>query len=130
MTDAQRRIAVAATAVLLVATGAGFLFAGDVLGARLFAAPVPPPLASLLGVALIAFGLMNWTAKGSALGGIYGRAILVGNQTHFLGGTLILLTSADVSRDSPAFWAIVAVYALGTAVFTYLTFGPGPRPRT
>lgn len=120
----------AASALLLAALGAGLLFAGDVLGAALFGMPVPPALVSLLGMALFGFALMNWTAKGSALGGIYGRAVLVGNQVHFLGGTLILLTSADISKESPLFWAVAGVYVFGAALFTYLTFFGGVRPRT
>jgi hypothetical protein len=109
MKDSRRRILVAASACLLAALGAILLFAGDAVGSRLFVASVPRPLMALLGVALIGFAITNWTAKASILGGIYGRAIVAGNQTHFLGGTLVLLTSADVARGTPVFWALAGV---------------------
>jgi hypothetical protein len=130
LTDSQRRTLVGASALLLAALGTILLFAADAVDGRLFVTSAPRPLTALLGVALIAFGVMNWTAKGSILGGIYGRAIVVGNQTHFLGGMLVLLTSADVARGTPVFWAVAGVYLYGVALFTFLMLGSGVKPRS
>jgi hypothetical protein len=127
MRDSHRRVAVATTAVLLAGLGLTLLFAGDALGGQLFAISDPGALTSLLGVAHVGFGMINWIAKGSILGGIYGRAIVVGNQVHFFGGTLVLLASGDISRDTPVFWAVAAVYIWGMALFTYLMRSSGVR---
>ena len=41
-------------------------------------------LAQLLGALYFSFALMNWTAKDSAIGGIYARPVSLGNFGHFL----------------------------------------------
>jgi hypothetical protein len=37
----------------------------------------------ILGALYFAFAMLNWTAKGNLIGGIYGRPIAIGNLTHF-----------------------------------------------
>ena len=99
------------------------LFAPDEVGAVL----VPPPgggaLVQLLGAALMGFGAMNWIARGAALGGIYGRAVVAGNQTHLMIGALLLVKRGfDAGSHHPAYWGLTGLYILGAALFGYLTF--------
>ena len=42
----------------------------------------------LLGGALFGFGMINWTARGNLIGGIYNRPVAIGNFAHFLIGSL------------------------------------------
>jgi hypothetical protein len=45
----------------------------------------------ILGALYFAFAMVNWTAKGNLIGGIYARPIAIGNLTHFVIGALALV---------------------------------------
>jgi hypothetical protein len=80
-------------------------------------------LVQLLGAALLGFGAMNWIARGAALGGIYGRAVVMGNQTHLMIGALLLVRGGiDDQARSATYWVLTGLYVLGTALFGYLAF--------
>jgi hypothetical protein len=121
--------AVTAAALCLGAMGAALLFAGREVGAAVFRRPDVEPLAPLLGGALVGFGAMNWIARRSTLGGIYGKAVVVGNHWHFVVGALVLLKQGVVAGGSAGFWSLTGVYVLGAVLFSYLLFGPGVRDR-
>ena len=121
----RRRWAVTAAALTLAGLGAALLFAGGEVGEAVFRHADVGPLAPLLGGALIGFGAMNWIARGSTLGGIYGRAVVVGNHWHFVVGSLVLLKHGVAAGGSAWFWLLTGVYVLGAGLFSYLLFGPG-----
>ena len=50
-------------------------------------------IVQLLGALYFAFAMVNWTAKGNLIGGIYGRTIAIGNLSHFVIGALALIKS-------------------------------------
>lgn len=50
-----------------------------------------PILFQLLGALYFAFALLNWTAKGNLIGGIYSRPVAIGNFAHFMIGALALI---------------------------------------
>ena len=79
-----------------------------------------PVLVQLLGAALFAFAMINWTARGSLIGGIYNRPVALGNLTHFVVGGMAL-TKAALSTGGVA-WGLAAVYLLFAAGFTMLFF--------
>jgi hypothetical protein len=124
MSPAGIRAAVTASALVLAALGIALLIApGETTAAILPGAAAPPILAQLLGAALLGFAAMNWTARGSALGGIYGRAVVAANQAHLVIGALILVRRAlDGGAPTPAYWLLAAVYVLGALFFSYLMF--------
>ena len=116
------RSGVALTAVCCLAMGVLLLFApGEVSGA-LGAHADGGPVAQLLGAALFGFGTINWIARGSALGGIYGRAVVAGNQAHLTVGALLLVKHGLVAGGSAAYWILTGGYVLGAGLFTYLLF--------
>src|SRR5512145_106080 len=81
------------SSLILAVAGIFTLFAPDVLLSALGVA-VTAQLAlfvQLLGVLYFSFALMNWTAKDSAIGGIYARPVSLANFSHFLIGTLLLV---------------------------------------
>jgi hypothetical protein len=121
-------LAVRAAALGLVAFGIACVFAGDEVAGR-FGIASAEPFASLLGGALVGLGAANWMVRGSLLGGIYGRAIVTGNQVHFVVGAAALLRRATGAQP-PAFWALTAFYVAGAVLFSYLLlFARGvPRP--
>ena len=87
------RILMIASAAVMAAIGLVLSFAPEE-SLAFFQQPVAgavPVLLQLTGALYLGFAFMNWTAKGSVLGGIYGRAIVIGNFLHFTMGTLALL---------------------------------------
>ena len=110
-------------ALCLAAAGILLLFAPQEVGAALLPGTRADALFQLLGAALLGFATMNWTARGAALGGIYGRAVVVGNLMHLLVGAFVLVSkSASNDAVTPAFWVLTGLYVLGAALFVYLTF--------
>jgi hypothetical protein len=100
------------------------LFAPDVLLA-LLNVPMGDPLSvlvQLMGTLYFAFALMNWTAKDSAIGGIYARPVSVGNFAHFFAGALLLLRhQLSNELNLSILWTLV-VYAIFAALFYWLVF--------
>jgi len=82
----------------------------------------------LAGAAWLAFALVDWAARGSMMGGIYGRPIALGNFAHFVIGGIVL---AKVTLHGPASAALVAVtaaYLLLAAAFGWVLFVHDPLP--
>ncbi len=118
-------------AILLIAafftlTGIAFVVAPIEMTARLFNTNrlqmVSPVLPSLLGAAFLGVAIMNWLIRNAPLGGIYGRAIVSGNQVHFFAGTLILITSNAVKTATILYGVLLSVYLLSAIFFTLLLF--------
>ena len=88
------------------------------------AAPVPVQLiVQLLAALLFAFAMVNWTARGSLIGGIYNRPIAIGNLTHFVIGALALLKAVPAAGPHRMVVAIAAgVYALFAIAFAAVFF--------
>ncbi len=64
----------------------------------------------LLGALYLGFGILNWTLKGSRIGGIYNRPVLMGNFIHFLVGAIALIkivTSIQAHSEIIIFLMIV-----------------------
>ena len=79
-------------------------------------------LIQLMGALYFSLALMNWTAKDSAIGGIYARPVSLGNFTHFFIGTL-LLAKYQLSNEIniPVLLALV-VYLIFASIFYWLVF--------
>lgn len=117
------RKSMAASAMCFALFGLLLLFAPEDLSGLLGPEPTNHTLMQLLGAALLGFAAMNWIARGSALGGIYGRAVVAGNQTHLVVGALLLLKRCvETGNTQPWPWALAGLYALGASYFSYLTF--------
>jgi hypothetical protein len=129
--SAQQRVrsAVALSAICMAAIGGLLLFAPAEMTAMLLVRTDNTPLVQLLGAALLGFAAMKWIARSSLLGGIYGKSVLAGNQTHFTVGALLLLKHGLVAGGSAAYWALTGVYVLGAGLFLYLVFGTGIETR-
>ena len=111
------------SAVCMALFGAMLLFAPNEVSRLLLSDVGGPVLAQLLGAALLGCASANWTARGSALGGIYGRAVVAGNQTHLTIGALLLLNSGfNAGAHHPAYWLLTVLYVVGAAFFVYLMF--------
>lgn len=123
MTHRHVRAGVTLSAVCFAVLGAMLLFTPEDVSGSLEPGARGHALAQLLGAALLGFAAMNWIARGAALGGIYGRAVVAANYTHLGIGALVLLKSGiDGGAAHAAYWVLTGLYVLGAALFVYLTF--------
>lgn len=123
MTHQQVRAGVTVSALCFAGLGAMLLFAPEEVGESLVSELRGHVIAQLLGAVLLGFGAMNWIARSSALGGIYGRSVVAGNQTHLVIGALVLVKRGiDDGADHTAYWVLTGLYVLGASFFVYLTF--------
>lgn len=116
------RWVLSSAAVVFGVLGVALLFAGAETSEALLGAPAPEPLPALVGSALFGFAALDWTARGSPLGGIYGRPIVVGNWVHFLAGALVLSKHSSAAGGG-ALYALTGVYVTGAVLFGWLLFG-------
>lgn len=119
------KLLVGISGVCLAAAGLVFLFAGAEAVGAVWGSPAPEPLPSLLGAAFLGFASMNWIARHNLLGGIYGRAVVVSNQTHLTVGAVVLVKHCLAHGGSTWLWFLSALYVAGAVVFTALMMGRG-----
>lgn len=115
---------VTAYAVLLALCGVALLFAPEEVGG-LVEAGASGRFAQLFGCALFGFGSALWIARGTLLGGIYGRAVVGGLQAFTVTAALSLVSGLPASPTG-GFWALLAVAVAGAVLFSWLLY-VGPR---
>ena len=130
MTDSTgyvHRTAMSVSAIALAVTGILLVFAPSEFAEALGHPQGGDTLLQVFGSALLGFAAANWTARGSFLGGIYGRSVVAGNQAHFFIGAVVLLSHASQAGRSAAFWLLCALYVAGAAWFSWLLWRGGSR---
>ena len=81
----------------------------------------------LLGALFLGFGLMNWMAKGSIIGGIYNKPLVIGNLMHFGVGAITLLKIAFNLKASKEFLIpLTIIYSVFALTFFYV-FSRNPK---
>jgi hypothetical protein len=117
-----------ASAIVLGASAIVLIFTPEMVLASLAIAPSPTavPLAQLYGAALFGFSQTFWVARGMLLGGIYGRAVVVGGFANSFVGAFVLLHALRAARANPIVWTAFAVYVILAIAFGALMFGRGP----
>ena len=118
------KIIMTASALLLAILGFGATFLPqEILTALHQPAAAPLPLViQLLGALYLAFGMLNWTAKDSLIGGIYNRPILMGNVMHFTVGALALAKSVFAGQREPLVVTLAVFYAIFAIAFAAVFF--------
>ena len=112
------------SSLILAVAGIFTLFAPDVLLSALGVA-VTAQLAvfvQLLGALYFSFALMNWTAKDSAIGGIYARPVSLANFSHFFAGTILLVKYLLSNEFDLPILLVSILYASFAIVFYWLVF--------
>jgi len=71
----------------------------------------------ILGALYFGFAITNWMAKAILIGGIYGKALYLGNFVHFLVGTLVLLRW-NMKNEFPS--TILIIMLIGYIIFAGL----------
>lgn len=73
------------------------------------------------------FAILNWMARSSVIGGIYGRPVAFGNLLHFA-VVAALLIKASVVHQNTGVAVIAAAYTVMAAGFGFVTYThPGKR---
>jgi hypothetical protein len=123
------KFVMASSAVVMGAAGlAGSFAPHELLGALdLPASGALPLIIQLHGTLLLAFAITNWTARNSLIGGIYQRAIALGNLVHFVSGALTLGKFALMGGAPPAAIVATVIYAAFAIAFGVIAFGPSPQ---
>ncbi|HEX6099164.1 MAG TPA: hypothetical protein VF432_22820 [Thermoanaerobaculia bacterium] len=116
------KLLLSASALVLGAAGiAASFLPHELLRVLGVAATEPLPLlVQLLGALWFAFAMVNWTSRGSLIGGIYNRPVAIGNLTHFVIGALALVKHA--TSAGAVVWGIAAVYAIFAIAFAAVFF--------
>jgi hypothetical protein len=76
----------------------------------------------IFGSLYFGFAMVNWTAKGSLLGGIYGRPVVIGNFTHFTIGALSLIKWLILYNYFLYFWGFTILYFIFAVLFGIVMF--------
>ena len=118
------KILLTASAILLgiIGIGLSFLPAEILTFLHLKTSQTAALIMQLLGALYLGFGMMNWMAKGSIIGGIYNKPLVTGNLIHFAVGAITLLKATFNLKDSKEvlipLTIIYTIFALGyTIVF-------------
>jgi hypothetical protein len=118
------KVLMTSSSLVLGLAGIFALFAPDVLLAMLgvpTAGPLPV-LIQLMGALYFSMAMMNWTAKDSAIGGIYARPVSVGNFAHFFTGTLLLARYLLSNGFNVSILFLLVVYTILALLFYWLVF--------
>ncbi len=110
---------------LILGLAGGFaLFAPDVLLStqRVAVTGTASILIQLMGALYFSFALMNWTAKDSAIGGIYARPVSLANFGHFFAGALSLIKYQLSNAINLSVLAVSVVYVVYALCFYWLVF--------
>jgi hypothetical protein len=112
------------SSLMLGLAGIFALFAPEVLLTTLNVPAVSSltVLVQLLGALYFSFALMNWTAKDSAIGGIYARPVSLANFGHFFSGSLILVKHLLSTEFNLTILLVSILYASFAVIFYWLVF--------
>ena len=120
-----RPLQILSTAVL-GACGIVTLFAPEVFLSVIGLANVTPhwPM-QLLAAAWLALAIFDWMTMGFAMGGIYGRPVVMTNFTHYFIGALTSLRPA-LANGRPGAIGITLIFGIFAVAYAVLLFSPGP----
>lgn len=81
----------------------------------------PQLVIQALGALYFGFAMLNWMAKGSLIGGIYAKPLVVANLSHFMIGGLSLIKGL-ISIPNPPYQLVIltGVYTIFAAIFGVL----------
>lgn len=115
------RLLMALSAAALAVMGLGLTFAPGELLARMGGPSEPVVVLALqvTGALHLGFAMLNWMARGTVLGGIYGRPIVVANLTQWAIGALALLealATGHLLAGGAVLAVVYTLFAIGFAV--------------
>jgi len=117
------RVQMTASVVVMAVSGLAATFAPDEIAAVTGTAGSRAMIVVLqmVGALYLGFAMLNWMSRGSSLGGIYGRPIVVANTLHFTAAALALLKALP-GWHPPVIVAATMVCSVFAAAFGLLLF--------
>ncbi|HZW58652.1 MAG TPA: hypothetical protein VFE85_00040 [Woeseiaceae bacterium] len=119
----QTRILMIGSAVLMALAGlaASFLPQEIIAGAGMRPAALPVLAVQVIGALYLGFAILNWSARGVLIGGIYARPVALGNFLHF---AMVSVTVAKAVVTDAAPWLVIAavLYTAFAAAFGLVLF--------
>ena len=76
----------------------------------------------ILGALYFGFAMINWTSKENLIGGIYSRAIVIGNFTHFFIGSIFLIKFSIKQSSHTILIVVTFIYLISAITFGYFLF--------
>lgn len=125
------RLLMTLSALFLGTLGAGITFLPQELLVHLGINPetLTVLLIQLLGASYLGAGFLNWTNRGKAMGGIYGRPVAMANFANFAIGALGLLKGLRATNFALEVVIITALYS-GFAIWFGLVLFTNPAAET
>ena len=75
----------------------------------------------ILSALYLGFGILNWMAKGTLIGGIYNRPIAIGNLMHFgVGAIALVKVISNIQTHSEIIIFLTVFYVIFALLFTYV----------
>ena len=75
----------------------------------------------ILSTIYLGFGILNWTAKGSLIGGIYNKPIVLGNLLHFAVGAIELIKVIfNIQAHKEIIIFLTVFYVIFALLFAYV----------
>ena len=76
---------------------------------------------NIMSALYLGFGILNWMAKGTLLGGIYNRPIAIGNLMHFgVGAIALVKVVSNIQTHSEIVISLTVVYVIFAILFVYI----------
>ncbi|HEY8026739.1 MAG TPA: hypothetical protein VIF60_19525 [Burkholderiaceae bacterium] len=79
-------------------------------------------LIQAIGALYLGFAILNWMARASLIGGIYGKPVALGNFLHFAVLAVVLLKLLAAGSAVPEITAAAAIYAVFAVWFGLVVF--------
>ena len=69
----------------------------------------------------LGFGILNWMAKGTLIGGIYNRPIAIGNLMHFgVGAIAFVKIISEIQTHKEIIISLTGLYVIFAILFAYV----------
>ena len=76
---------------------------------------------NIMSALYLGFGVLNWMAKGTLIGGIYNKPIAIGNLMHFgVGAIALVKVVSNIQRHSEIVISLTVVYVIFAILFVYI----------
>jgi hypothetical protein len=116
------KLLMSSSAVLLGATGMVLTFMPGEISQFLKLNGSTAIVLQISGALYFGFAMLNWTAKGNLIGGIYSRPVAIGNFTHFMIGGLALIKLAMKNPGLTYVWIAAILYVIFALLFGWIFF--------
>lgn len=76
---------------------------------------------NILSALYLGFGILNWMAKGTLIGGIYNRPIAIGNLMHFgVGAIALIKVISSIQTHTGVVIVLTVIYLIFAILFAYV----------